>query len=213
MPKAVTDVHAVWQLGDPVPDHWVPADELHVAPDNPKIGDVSAIAHSIRVTGFFGFIYAQAETDLIIVGAHRYKGGLANGMTHFPVIRWDVDDTTRRRWMLADNRYAELGHWNDPVLAGVLDSFVVEDVTLDGTGFDDDFLASLKLSMAGVPEMPDDPAGGGGVVPPGHVRIQIGPITFSVDRDEWEPFEAGLVEECGTSTSALVQEVRERLGL
>lgn len=209
----VTDVHEVWRLDDELPGHWLPADRITIAPDNPKVGDVSAIAHSIRVSGFFGFIYAQVGTDLIIVGAHRYKAGLALGMTAFPVIYWNVDDVTRRRWMLADNRYSEMGHWNDPVLAGVLDSFIIEDVTLDGTGFDDDFLAGLKLSLADAPEMPDEPAGGNGSVPPGHIRIQVGPIMFSVEREEWEPFEAQLVEECGTSSAALVQELRERLML
>jgi hypothetical protein len=208
---SLTEPQAIWRLGDPIPEHWVSADSISVAPDNPKVGDVSAIARSIKVTGFFGFIYTQAETNLIIVGAHRYKGGRAVGMTHFPVISWNVDDATRRKWMLADNRYAELGHWNDPILAGVLDSFIVEDLTLEGTGFDQDFYDSLKLNLDGVDDIPGEPPAG--VVPDGRVRIQVGPIAFSVEHEEWASFEAGLVEECGTSNAALVQEVRERLGL
>ncbi|MEV1238718.1 ParB N-terminal domain-containing protein [Nonomuraea sp. NPDC049750] len=90
----------------------------------------------------------------IIVGEHRWHGAKANGLEQVPALVIDVDDDAATRIMLADNRTAEFGGYDDRVLSELLRG-------LDGTGWSDedlnDLLADLDSGIAIVGDAPASP--------------------------------------------------------
>lgn len=65
---------------------------LNPHPDNPRQGDVDAIADSIEQNGFFGAIVAQRSTGYVPAGNHRLLAAKRQGLTEVPVVWLDVDD-------------------------------------------------------------------------------------------------------------------------
>ncbi len=106
---------------------------------NPRKGDVEAIRTSIRANGFFGALVVRKSTREILVGNHRFRAGVAEGMTAFPVNLVDVDDEQARKILLADNRTGDLGTYDQAVLDALLRDIVTDAddavAALDGTGF------------------------------------------------------------------------------
>lgn len=133
----------------------LPVDALEPHPDNPRRGDVDAIAESIDHNGFYGAIIAQRREDgshRIIAGEHRWRGAQKQGMAEVPVMVLAVDDDAALRIMLADNRTTDLAGYDEEALARVLNDLTggAED-SLWGTGFTDRALADL-LHLATSPE-------------------------------------------------------------
>jgi hypothetical protein len=136
------------------PAKLVPIDSLVPHPNNPRQGDVGAIVQSIRANGFYGAIVAQAGTNVIIVGEHRWLAAKEAGMTKVPAAFADVDDATALRVMLADNRTSDLASYDQGLLAEVLKAAVTSS-NLEGTGYDGDDLDALIAGIAG-PEAPEE---------------------------------------------------------
>ncbi|MEV6154932.1 ParB N-terminal domain-containing protein [Nonomuraea sp. NPDC052129] len=113
--------------------------DLEPHPDNPHRGDVGVIVASIKKNGFYGSVVAQKSRMRIVVGEHRWRGATKAGLKHVPTVIIDVDDEAAKRIMLADNRLAEYGEYDDAKLAELLQSLP----DLDGTGWRDDDLADL----------------------------------------------------------------------
>jgi hypothetical protein len=101
-------------------------------PDNPRIGDVDAIAASIEANGWFGTLVVQKSTRFILVGNHSFDAAVGLGFTELPVQFIDCDDDRALRVMLASNRSADLAEYNDEQL----DKLLAGLDTLDGTLFD-----------------------------------------------------------------------------
>lgn len=108
--------------------------DLRLHPDNPKKGKVDVIGASLEANDFYGAAVVQKSTGFILVGNHRYKAALEKGMKEIPVIVVDCDDATARRIMLADNRIADLGTYDDKLLATNVEH-AQQDGGLFGTGF------------------------------------------------------------------------------
>jgi len=143
----------------------VPVDDLNLHPDNPRQGDVGAIATSIQRNGWFGSLVAQVGSGRVLVGNHRLQAARQLGIAELPVHWVDVDEVTARRILLADNRTSDLASYNDTDLVALLQAQVQED-DLIGTGWDaddlDDLLAEIGASVVDdfegeVPEPPPDP--------------------------------------------------------
>lgn len=136
----------------------VPLDDLTEHPDNPRQGDVGAIIQSVEANGFYGAIVAQRSTGRVLAGNHRLKALRQLGVAEVPVVWADVDDSTARRILLADNRANDLAAYNDSALADLLRTVLAEDGTLDGTLFDGDDLDALLADLAPLPsgEASDD---------------------------------------------------------
>ncbi|MEU7911335.1 ParB/RepB/Spo0J family partition protein [Microbispora bryophytorum] len=133
----------------------VPVGDLQPHPDNPHRGDVEVIADSIAANGFFGVVLVQQSRMRIIAGEHRWRGAQARGLDQVPALLIDVDDATATRIMLADNRTAEYGEYDDQVLAELLRG--LDD--LDGTGWSDDDLNDLLADLdGGIDVVSDIPA-------------------------------------------------------
>ncbi|WP_433355601.1 ParB/RepB/Spo0J family partition protein [Microtetraspora malaysiensis] len=133
----------------------LPVGDLEPHPDNPHHGDVDVITESIAKNGFYGTVLVQASRMRIIAGEHRWRGAKANGLEQVPALVIDVDDETATRIMLADNRTAEYGAYDDQVLAELLRG--LDD--LDGTGWSDDDLNGLLADLdSGIEIVADAPA-------------------------------------------------------
>lgn len=128
-----------------------PLGDLRPYPGNARRGDVDAIAESMRVNGQYAPLVVQRSTGHVLVGNHRLRAAQKLGWPSVQVTYLDVDDEGARRIVLADNRTADLGSYDEPALLALLRD-LGED--LSGTGYDaEDFDALL----ASLDEAPDEP--------------------------------------------------------
>lgn len=127
----------------------VPVDELTPHPNNPRQGDVGAIAESIEQNGWYGTIVAQVSTKRILAGNHRWQAAKSLGFEEVPVAWVDVDDETALRIMLADNRSSDLASNDFAELAKILEGlFQNTEALLAGTGYDANDLDYLIDSLS-----------------------------------------------------------------
>lgn len=129
-----------------------PVDMVRPHPDNPRVGNVDAIAESITVNGFYGALIVQKSSGHIVAGNHRWKAAVQLGMSHVPAIMVDVDDEEAVRILLADNRTSDLGKYDDSALAALLSSLP----NLDGVGYTPDDLAKLLPDVTERPSVEDE---------------------------------------------------------
>lgn len=105
-------------------------------PRNPRAGDIEAIAESMEVNGMYRPIYVQKSTGHILGGNHTYAAALSLGARRIPVVYLDVDETTAKRIVLADNRTADLGTYDHHELVGLMEDLVADGTAeLLGTGY------------------------------------------------------------------------------
>lgn len=127
----------------------VPVAELRTYHRNPRQGDTAAIAGSLRVNGQYRPLVANRGTHTgrhseVLAGNHTLAAARDLGWDEIAVAWVDVDDDQAVRIVAADNRTADLGGYDDRLLAELLGGLD----TLDGTGYDDtdldDILARLQ---------------------------------------------------------------------
>ena len=130
IPQPVTDL-TVHQIG---------VEDLRPFDGNPRIGDVTEIAKSLRKSGQYRPIVVRRDTMEILAGNHTWKAAKHLGWPTIAVTFVDgIDDEQAKRIVLADNRYADLGEYDEAALLDLLNS--MSDLT--GTGYDGDFLNAL----------------------------------------------------------------------
>lgn len=133
----------------------VPIDQLKAHPDNPRVGDVDAIAESIRINGFYGVIYVQQGTDVILAGTHRWQAAQSVGMKTIPVIYLEVDDAQAKKILLADNRTSDRASYDKDPLANLLKE-VMHQSDLLGTGWDAKDLDKLIKESTDLPDKSEE---------------------------------------------------------
>lgn len=170
------------------------ATHLHAYPGNPRVGDTSAIADSIRVNGLYRPVYGQRSTGAVLAGNHTFAAAVALGATRVPVVWLDVDDDQAKRIVLADNRTADLGAYDDRALAQLLVDLNATADQLVGTGYTDDDLTEL---LALVDLEPVAPGGDG----------EPGEGLALVDDDEAEPSSGELLALADVTWAEPVHEV------
>lgn len=139
---------------------------------NPRLGDVEAIAASLQANGQYKPIVVNRGTYTnrpmeVLAGNHTLKAMrlLTEREPDNPrfteVACWvvDVDDDRANRIVLADNRTADLGTYQDDILKELLES--LED-DFDGTGYTNDDVELLE----GLAEVKDDVTGSAAGVTP-----------------------------------------------
>lgn len=131
-----------------------PLDKLTTHPENPRRGDVSAIADSIHAHGFYGTVVAQRSTGHVLAGNHRLMAARQEGLTELPVVWIDVDDDRARRILIADNRTSDLGSYDDALLIELLADLALSEQSLAGTGYTSD---DLELLARALEEAEQDP--------------------------------------------------------
>ena len=122
-----------------------PIAELHPHPDNPRQGDVGAIAESLEANGQYAPIVARPD-GTVLAGAHRLRAAEALGWTDILVVTVDVDDATAKRIVLADNRTSDRATYDDNALRDLLESLATES-DLTGTGWELDDLDDLNALL------------------------------------------------------------------
>jgi ParB-like chromosome segregation protein Spo0J len=120
-----------------------PTGDLVEHPENPRRGDVDAIARSIDSNGFYGTIVVQESTGRVLAGNHRLRAARSAGLDVVPVVVIDVDDDRARRILLADNRTSDLGTYDDELLRNLLAELAATVDELQGTGYSPDDLTAL----------------------------------------------------------------------
>lgn len=124
----------------------IPIDQVRPRKGNPRRGDIDAIAESLTRNGQYRPIVVNKATSEILAGNHTYAAARRLGWAHVAVTFVDVDEDQAARIVLADNRTADLGHYDDDLLADLLRSLDGGDLT--GTGYDQDDLDALLATPA-----------------------------------------------------------------
>jgi DNA modification methylase len=128
----------------------VPIDSVELHPRNPRRGDVAAVAASLTRFGQVKPIVVQRSTGNVIAGNHVLRAALYLGWTEIAANVEDLDDAEAIALMLSDNRTADLGGYDDTLLAAILAEQQAAD-NLAATGYDVDDVAAL-LAEAGIVE-------------------------------------------------------------
>lgn len=164
-----------WTGPDALRTTLVPLDDLRAHPRNPRIGDVEAIAASLRRFGQQRPVLALPDGTLV-AGHHVWKGARELGWTHVSVVHSDLSDSEVDAYLLADNRLGQLGTFDSDVLAQLLqDVEAGSAAALEGVGYQradiDALLAEIalrdrvpKTDPDDVPPVPAEPRSEVGVV-------------------------------------------------
>jgi hypothetical protein len=128
--------------------------DLKPYPGNARRGDVDAIVASLTANGQFRPLVVQRSTGYVLGGNHTLQAAQRLAWPSIQVTYVDVDDDAARRIVLADNRTADLGGYDEQALLSLLRE-VGED--LDGTGYDLDDFDDLLASIQEADEGPQEP--------------------------------------------------------
>jgi hypothetical protein len=172
----------------------VPINSLEAYPTNPRRGDIDSIALSLKAHGQYRPIVVQYGTNFILAGNHTYKAAKKLGWKKIKITYIEVDETTARRIVLADNRLTDLAGYNEPLLKSLLQALP----ELDGTGFTQsevDILDRLttgedKSSIASKP-LPNEP------------EVKIGAWKFIVESEAYKAWKEQLYTEAPTKQKAI----------
>ena len=121
--------------------HHVKIDTLQPHPDNARNGDTDAIAQSLQVNAQYRPIVTTKD-GTILAGNHTYAAAMELGWDTLDVVILDLDpySAEAKRIMVADNRTADLGRYDDALLVNLLKDLE----SLEGTGYTADEFAALK---------------------------------------------------------------------
>jgi hypothetical protein len=134
----------------------VPMSDLVLDHKNARLGDVSAVADSLREFGQHRPLVVQRSSGRIIAGNHTYKAAQSLGWAEIVVWWVDDDDVTAVRRGIADNATSDNATWDEDVLADLL-----REVGTDVPGIDkkhaNDLFARLAADTAAATTVPDYP--------------------------------------------------------
>lgn len=118
----------------------VPIDGLQPYEQNPRRGNVDVIVDSLSRHGQYRPIVVRAKTFEVLAGNHTLAAARELGWTEIAATFVECTDDEAARIVLVDNRAADLGTYDDEVLADLLRALP----DLEGTGFDADDLEFLE---------------------------------------------------------------------
>lgn len=160
----------VWAGPEQLREHLVAVEELQRHPKNPRRGKVSLIAGSLKRFGQVRPILT--EEHRIVAGNHTYAAALELGWTHVAAVpnEW-ADEKEARAYLLADNRLAELGDYEQEMLLAHLTD-VEASGSWEGTGYEIDDLEDLRAFHGRVAITAPEPFGGGFAVDPAELAAR-----------------------------------------
>lgn len=140
--------------------------ELNTFHRNPRRGDITTIAASLRAHGQYKPVVVNRGTHTgrpneVLAGNHTLMA-FRDLAERFPdddrwqtiLVHWvDVDDDRASRIVLVDNRASEVGTVDNDTLYELLTS--LENPDLDGTGYDADYITMLAELAGGPPDLDD----------------------------------------------------------
>jgi ParB-like chromosome segregation protein Spo0J len=113
-------------------------------PQNPRVGDVKAIAESIKANGWWGTVVVQKTTNHVLAGNHRVVAAESLDIKEVPVYWVDVDDDQALKILLADNKTNDMATYDLGVLSDLLKDLSKDDLLL-GSGYDSNDLELLTM--------------------------------------------------------------------
>jgi ParB-like chromosome segregation protein Spo0J len=170
----------------------VPIYSVRPHPDNPREGDVGAISESLKVLGQYRPIVADKMTGNILVGNHTWQAAVYLKWAEISVSWVDVSREQALKILLADNKTADLGSYDDKDLQAILSG--LKDFT--GTGFDGDDVDEILRGIDAAPL-------------PKTIKVSIGKLSFKVQRKEFQNWQSKLPMSHDQACSVIA----ERLGL
>ncbi len=184
--------------------------ELIPYPQNPRRGDIKAIADSLAYHGQFKPIVVNKKNNHILAGNHTYKAAKRLGWKQISVVYVDADPEEARRIMLADNRLNDLAHYNEPMLQQILETYKGN---FEGTGFNEGDLKALEKiidkdaepmdssKQDDLTKLQDDP------------EVKVSAWRFTINKTEYDAWKEQLVWEAENSKPKAIKILRARLGL
>jgi ParB-like chromosome segregation protein Spo0J len=166
-PTAVTATEVA--LADPA--------DLRLHPDNPREGDIGAIADALRAYGQYRPIVANIQTGNVVKGNHTLQAIRALKWEQVAVCWINVSEDEETRIMLMDNRASDLATYSTEDLVTAL-----KQARLDGTGYTGSDLDDLIRGGASMP----------GPVPTGQTQCKIGQYGWRMPTDAYEAWADGL---------------------
>ena len=126
----------------------LPVSELRTFANNPRRGDVEAIAASLTKHGQYRPIVVNTGSETgrrneVLAGNHTLLAARSLGWDAVDVALIDVDEQTAASIVAADNRTADLGGYDDAALYELLNG--LDD--LEGTGYLTEDLAALERAL------------------------------------------------------------------
>lgn len=159
---SVHQVNDVWQASSVIVDDLAhlatDVDKLRLLPSNPRRGNVDAVARSLEAFGQRKPIVALSD-GTVIAGNHTLQAARQLGWQQIAVVRVEDDDATAKAYALADNKTAELGDYDEELLAQLVAELAVEAPDLvAATAWSDAEVDSLLASLEVRDELtdPDD---------------------------------------------------------
>lgn len=181
---------------------------------NPRITAhaVDKVAASIKEFGFRQPIVVDSEM-VIIVGHVRYQAAQKLGLKKVPVHVADgLSAEQVKAYRIADNRTGEEAQWDNDLLGLELED-------LDKLSFDKDVLgfeaAELEQLQKGLENLLNDGIESDEEKPidEADTRATIGPYSFEIPRDQYLSWIEEMKQEVGFDKEAIVNEIKNRLGL
>jgi len=130
----------------------VPIESIQPSPRNPRQGDIGAIVESLRRFGQQKPIVVQESSGHVVAGNHLYRAALSLGWTEIAANVVAMTDVQAQAFMIADNRTADLGSYDEALLTELLAELATME-ELTGTGYDgedvDEMLAKLEWKASG----------------------------------------------------------------
>lgn len=138
------------QIAEALEGLAVPIDKLQPHPENPRRGDIEAIKQSLTEFGQVRPIVATPD-GTIVAGHHVFYAAQALGWETLAAVQPNLTEEQAKRYLLADNRLAELGGYDQQALADLLES-VMDAGQLEGTGWEPDAVDDLLADIGAVVE-------------------------------------------------------------
>ncbi|MCD4558239.1 ParB/RepB/Spo0J family partition protein [Schaalia sp. lx-100] len=123
----------------------VPTESLNLYYKNPRLGNVTKIAESLQRNGQYRAIVVNKGTHTgrhmeVLAGNHTLKAARQIGMETITAHIIDVDEDQATRIVLADNKTADLGTYDNELITQLIDT-LNEDY--EGTGYTEQDLDEL----------------------------------------------------------------------
>lgn len=174
---------------------------------NPRRGDVEAIAKSLEVNGQYKPIVVNKADNSILAGNHTWRAARSLGWTKIAVSWVDVNEHEAQKIVLADNRTSDASSYDDFKLLELLQSLP----TLDGTGFNQVDVDQLQSLLDGAGEFTAPEKERTGKVGE-EIRVCVGSYRIMVDDDVYEHWASDVMKAYGDD-DAVVVELKRRLNL
>lgn len=131
----------------------VPIEELVSFERNPRRGNVDVIAHSLVANGQYRPIVVRRGTNQVLAGNHTLAAARHLGWDRIAATFVEVSDEEATRIVLADNRSADLGSYDNALLLDLLKDLAETEDQLMGTGYEDGDLDALLHLWGSPPDL------------------------------------------------------------